>query len=59
MITAHTTARIEVAASLSIAKRNILDMRSHVCLNDKEVEKIDNIVLDIDAIVNRVMGVIR
>ena len=57
MINAHTSSRIEVAAKLCNAKDTILSVRSYVCVSQKEVVKIDNIVSEIDEIVNRVMGV--
>lgn len=56
MINVYTTAKIEVATKLCNAKDNVLGVRSYICLNEKDNEKIDIILDNIDSIVNRVMG---
>lgn len=57
MITAQILSRIKAANNLCKARTDVLEIRNNVCFNDKERENIDNIVLSIDAIVNRMMEV--
>ena len=59
MISAHTNARIEVAVKLRSAKEILLAVRipGCICLNRSDIQKIENITLRIDTIVNSVMGV--
>ena len=58
MISAHTNARIEVAVKLRSAKEILFAVRipGCICLNRSDIQKIENITLRIDTIVNSVMG---
>ena len=59
MISAHTNAKIEVAVKLCSVKEILIAVRyaGCVCLDKSDIQKIENITLSIDNIVNRVMGV--
>lgn len=59
MINAHTTARINAVNGLNEVHNTLVSIRAYVCLSEKDVERIDNMVLDADAIINRLMGVVK
>jgi hypothetical protein len=57
MINNHTLARMNVIRRLHDISVGIEGLRAYICLNEKDKEKIDNMQLDVESIINRLMGV--
>lgn len=57
MINAHTSSKVKVINNLFQARILVSGIRSYICLNEKDREKIDSILDNTDSIVNRIMGV--
>ena len=59
MINPHTKSRIEVVNNISNARLLILAVRSNICLNEFDVKKIDDVLLNLEYLVNKVMKVVE
>lgn len=59
MINAITSARITLAGKLYGIRNELTETRSYIPLTDSDVQKIDNMVLEMDGIINKVMGAMK
>lgn len=55
MITAMTSSKIEIMHKLEDMRNNLIVLRSHICLNDYDREKLEISINNMDEIVNRIM----
>lgn len=57
MINALTSSRIEVAYTLEKMRKDIMSIRSNICLTNEEITSMEYMVEVMDLIINRVMNV--